>query len=292
MPSSFPIVLDIIAPDYVATDLATGHAALHTRINNAVRAIQAKIGIDGSVVTSTLDYLLKAAVDPGHTHTSATVGLANVTNHKQVQAYNAASTVVGWVPVWNSITGDALGVGFPVAETGNDTIIKTTSSGGLNPALTSLFSTPTGLVTSYAGSTAPTGWLLCDGSAISRVTYASLFAVIATQYGVGDGSTTFNVPNVKGRIPVGLDGAQTEFDTLGETGGAKTHLLTAAESGVPAHTHNLSTPIYAVSGGSAGTLYGAGSHSAIIASANTAANASSPHNNLQPYIVFNYIIKV
>lgn len=291
MPSSFPIVLDIIAPDYVATDLATGHAALHTRINNAVRAIEAKIGIDGSVVTSTLDYLLKAAVDPGHTHTSATVGLANVTNHKQVKAYNAAATVVGWVPVWNSITGDALGVGFPVAETGNNTIIKTTSSGGLNPALTSLFGTPAGLVTSYAGSTAPTGWLLCDGSAISRVTYASLFAVIATQYGAGDGSTTFNVPNVKGRIPVGLDGAQTEFDILGETGGAKTHLLTAAESGLPAHSHSINNLLVSPGTGSSGP-YGGGGGTPSSTSTAGPANASSPHNNLQPYIVFNYIIKV
>jgi microcystin-dependent protein len=79
----------------------------------------------------------------------------------------------------------------------------------------------------FAGSTAPTGWLLCDGTAVSRTTYSDLFAITSTTYGVGDGSTTFNLPNLKGRVPVGLDTSQTEFDVLGETGGAKTHTLTS-----------------------------------------------------------------
>jgi microcystin-dependent protein len=62
-----------------------------------------------------------------------------------------------------------------------------------------------------------------------------LFAAIGTTYGAGDGSTTFNLPNLKGRVAVGRDAAQTEFDALGETGGAKTHTLTTAE--MPSHTH-------------------------------------------------------
>ena len=82
---------------------------------------------------------------------------------------------------------------------------------------------PPGVIVAYGGSTtAPVGWLLCDGAAVSRTTYAALFAVISTAYGAGDGSTTFNLPNLKGRVPVGLDAAQTEFDTRGETGGSKT----------------------------------------------------------------------
>ena len=94
---------------------------------------------------------------------------------------------------------------------------------------------PSGAITPFAGSAAPTGWFSCDGSAISRATYAALFAAIGTTYGAGDGSTTFNLPNLKGRVPVGVDAAQTEFDTRGETGGAKTHLLSSAE--MPSHTH-------------------------------------------------------
>lgn len=95
---------------------------------------------------------------------------------------------------------------------------------------------PVGSVSTYAGSQAPTGYILCDGSAISRTVYHALFQVIGTTYGSGDGSTTFNVPNLKGKFVVGFDSAQTEFDNLSETGGAKTHTLTIAE--MPAHNHN------------------------------------------------------
>jgi microcystin-dependent protein len=63
---------------------------------------------------------------------------------------------------------------------------------------------PAGRIEAYAGATAPTGYLLCDGTAVSRTTYAGLFAVTSTTYGVGDGSTTFNVPDLRGRVPVGV----------------------------------------------------------------------------------------
>jgi microcystin-dependent protein len=94
---------------------------------------------------------------------------------------------------------------------------------------------PPGTVTMFAGATAPTGWHVCDGSALSRFVYPDLFAAIGTTYGAGDGVNTFNLPNLKGRVPVGADPTQTEFDVLGETGGEKTHLLTAAE--MPTHSH-------------------------------------------------------
>lgn len=81
------------------------------------------------------------------------------------------------------------------------------------PALNALV--PPGVYMPFGGSTAPTGWLSCDGAAISRTTYASLFAAIGTTYGVGDGSTTFNLPNMGDRIPVGKSGTRT----LGTTGG-------------------------------------------------------------------------
>lgn len=167
--------------------------------------------------------------------------------------------------------------------------------------------TPPGIVELYAGTTAPSGYLLCDGSAVSRTTYAALFAIIGTTYGVGDGSTTFNVPNLKGRVPVGLDSSQVEFDALGETGGAKTHTLTIAE--MPSHDHggntgatnpnanfnltvagsNPSSPSHIVRGTSTGSVANAisgASHSHPI----TAQGGGTAHNNLQPYLVMNYII--
>ena len=100
---------------------------------------------------------------------------------------------------------------------------------------------PAGVITQYGASTAPTGWLLCRGQAISRTNplYTRLFTAISTTYGAGDGSTTFNLPNLQGRIPVGFDSTQTEFDALAETGGSKTSTLTTAN--LPSHLHGVGT---------------------------------------------------
>ena len=103
---------------------------------------------------------------------------------------------------------------------------------------------PAGVILAYAGATAPNGWLLCDGTLISRTTYAALFAAISTLYGAGDGSTTFGIPDLRGRVPVGKAASGT-FLTMGATGGAETHAITIAE--MPGHDHT------AVTGGS-GTL--------------------------------------
>lgn len=150
---------------------------------------------------------------------------------------------------------------------------------------------PTGAITMFAGSTAPTGYLICDGSAVSRTTYADLFTAIGTTYGTGDGSTTFNLPNLKGKVPVGRDSADTSFDVLGETGGEKTHKLTVAE--MPSHTHRLSSQ-RGTPGNSSwdycqpGTGWNA---SAWNPNPTEPIGGNGYHNNLQPYIVLNYIIK-
>src|SRR5437899_2344559 len=95
---------------------------------------------------------------------------------------------------------------------------------------------PTGLVLPFAGSAAPTGWALCDGSAISRTTFSRAFAALGTTYGVGDGSTTFNLPDLRGRAVFGKDdmggsaanritngGSGITGTTLGAAGGTETH---------------------------------------------------------------------
>jgi microcystin-dependent protein len=92
--------------------------------------------------------------------------------------------------------------------------------------------TPAGVISQYAGSSAPAGYLLCQGQSVSTTTFADLFSAIGYTYG-GSGSS-FTIPNLQNRVPVGK-GSDAEFDVLGETGGAKTHTLTSAE--MPSHTH-------------------------------------------------------
>jgi microcystin-dependent protein len=99
---------------------------------------------------------------------------------------------------------------------------------------------PTGAVLPFASGTTPAGFLLCNGAAVSRTTYASLFAVIGTAYGVGDGSTTFNVPDLRGRFPLGKAAAGTG-SSLGDSGGAlgHTHAGPSHTHAGPSHTHTI-----------------------------------------------------
>lgn len=152
---------------------------------------------------------------------------------------------------------------------------------------------PIGAFLPYSGATAPTNWLICDGSAISRTTYQDLFNVIGTVFGAGDGSTTFNLPDMRGRVPVGVDSSQTEFDTLGETGGEKTHTLTVDE--MPSHTHTPTVSIHGNSDGiTIGSAWSEGFYTRSASGTNlelTSAGGNQPHNILQPYQTTNYIIK-
>jgi microcystin-dependent protein len=177
-----------------------------------------------------------------------------------------------------------------------------------------------GMISQYGGATAPTGWFLCEGQEVSISTYTNLYNALTSTgsvfpYGAntngsgGAGSTHFRLPNLKGRIPVGRDSAQTEFDTLGETGGAKSVTLTAAESGLPAHNHgvtdpghfHITMPLFGNGGATDhGTYYTSNmgnldytdtKGTGISINNNAAANASAAHNNLQPYVVINYIIR-
>lgn len=161
---------------------------------------------------------------------------------------------------------------------------------------------PTGTVMSYAGSTAPTGWLLCYGQAISRTTYSALFSIIGTQYGSGDGSSTFNLPDLRGRVLAGCDNmggtgaARLTSTTMspngaarGSVGGAETHTLTTAQ--MPAHTHTAParSPMQQNSSTDA-FLYTnqQGSTTNILTSS---VGSSAAHNNVQPTMVMNKMIK-
>jgi microcystin-dependent protein len=165
--------------------------------------------------------------------------------------------------------------------------------GGLESA--PAFTVPPGVIWEYAGTVAPSGWILLPpGASASRTENAALFALIGVTYGAGNGSTTFGLPPRAGRAAVGIDTTQTEFNTLGKMGGAKTHTLTIAET--PSHYHATSS----LSAG--GNTQGRAVSNAPRHGDTNYWNFASPgyssevggggaHNNLQPYIVLNFIIK-
>lgn len=123
---------------------------------------------------------------------------------------------------------------------------------------------PAGTIMPYAGSAAPTGWMLCDGSAISRTTYSTLFSILSTTYGTGNGSTTFTLPDLRGRTVFGKDnmGGNTASrltssggingTTLGASGGAQTKSLVTGE--MPSHSHTYKDAYFAENHGSSGAV--------------------------------------
>lgn len=185
-----------------------------------------------------------------------------------------------------------------------------------------------GAIVPFAGATAPSGYLLCYGQEVSRTTYATLYGVIGTTYGVGDGSTTFNLPDLRGRVIAGQDdmgGSSAnrltgltdgvDGDVLGGTGGLESTTLTsatmpahthgagslAADSGGVDHTHLVTGTTVGAGGGTAGGAFGSNQntgnasaylHTHTISGTSGSTGTGNAHNNVQPTIILNYVIKV
>ena len=185
--------------------------------------------------------------------------------------------------------------------------VSVTSVGSPTQNLTISFDLP-GMVVPYAGvdSKVPTGWLFCNGQAVSRSTYSGLFGVISTTYGVGDGSATFNVPDLRGRIPANGYGG----GALGTSGGLENVTLTASQAAMKSHNHGYSGD-FCVTGPNSGECCTDGkrqqrevgcknwarsdcsqgvSDSGSLPSFG-GASAALAHNNIPPTIVLSYLIK-
>jgi microcystin-dependent protein len=218
------------------------------------------------------------------------VNLGTVNLYKQTSAGIAPMTG-GEVPLGNIINAEFDGTQFQV----------------INPIS---YQEPTGIIKIYGGSTAPSGYLLCFGQLVSRTTFANLFAVIGTSFGIGDGATTFGIPDLRGNVPAGVDNmggtpanrittAIAGFDgtVLGNSGGTQSmqsHTHVATDSG---HTHLLDGNSGAGGAASVNQVNGNASvttststHTgfAVITNATTGAGNSQ---NVQPTIMLNFVIK-
>ena len=182
------------------------------------------------------------------------------------------------VPNTRKINGKALS---------GDIVLTAADVGALAEALL-----PPGFIGAYGGTAAPEGWLLCNGQAVSRTTYARLFAAVGVTYGSGNGSTTFNVPDIRGRVVVGSDA-----NLPGAKAGEERHTILAAE--MPKHTHPVvyssDQNVVGLNNGDSDTSYKLQWTKGASPVANMFAaevGGYQPHNNVQPSLYLNYVIKV
>lgn len=230
--------------------------------------LQSTLGVTGAVsclstlavsTTSTLTGAVTAQASLSVATTSLLSGAVTASNTLQVAGATTLQSTVG-------VTG--------VLTIANNLVMSDTTK--------SFTLIPVGVIFATAG-TVPSGWLLCDGSAVSRTTYAVLFAAISTTWGVGDGSTTFNVPDLRRRTLVGVGGASTGTlgNTVGSTGGAESIVLDTTR--MPASVIIGSINAIGVTGGGVGPC--------VATSGVSAGGGGVATNLIQPSAVISYMIR-
>jgi len=137
-----------------------------------------------------------------------------------------------------------------------------------------------GSIVMYSANNAPNGYLLCDGSAISRTTYSTLFSIFGTTYGAGNGTTTFNLPDFRERFPIGKELGSNVSGNLGTAGGNISHSHSFSDTASTGPSSNSSSL-----GTGSGPLQPTASHT------HGVSGTTSTVNNLPPYLTVNYIIK-
>ena len=293
-------IYQIVVP-YGTGGAGTG-SKMYTVYNNTTGGYAITIGYSGgSTVSIPNGYIATVFGDGTNFFAANTTSAGSFNVNGTLTASGVAD--VGAMSVGGnlSVTGTtALGgtATAPTVTPSTDSSTKIATTAFVASAITS--AVITGTISMWPVSSAPTGYLVCDGSAVSRTTYAALYAIVGTTFGVGDGSTTFNLPNYTGRMPYGT--------TIGATGGSAnavvvshTHTATSVVTDA-GHFHDYGTapPANPQGGGSypfgidgGGTTYKTDTKTTgiTVATTNASTGVSGTNANLPPYLGINFIIK-
>lgn len=246
-----------------------------TLANTAATNANNKATLAGTAATSANDAATRANTAAEEAEHLIEVGVDGVVVEKINEQKNKANGIAG------------------LNASGKLTKMPTYTDVGAAPAS----AVPVGKIDIFAGRTVPSGFLLCDGRAVSRTTYSKLYSAIGTVYGNGNGSTTFNLPNMQGRVPVGLKSDDTNFNVLGQQNGTTSYelhaLVGACDGNVNRIAYFPTGPVFDSYNSGLwieGVGY-AGSISKINHTSLVLQPDGSQATTLQPFLVVYYIIK-
>lgn len=257
------------------TDVVYDNDYVHTD-NNFTNDLKTKLdGIEAGAEVNIINTIQKNGVP-----LSVSNKTVNVIVPTKTSDLTNDSGFIKEIPIASTSVLGGIKVGANLNIAADGTLSAITGGGGGGTVSDTL---PIGAVVEWYSTVIPDNWLICNGQAISRTDYPDLFAVLGTIYGEGDGSTTFNIPNMSSRFPVGYNKDDSDFNSLGKIGGEKTHALTLSEipiNNIPTTTSGSSADGYLMRGGytADGREYNIG-------------GGSQSHNNLPPYFTLYYIIK-
>lgn len=302
--ATFPAITGAVTPTHTELNFVDGvTSAIQTQLD-AKQPLDTDLTTLASLTATTDNFVQsKAGVWASRTVAQVKTDLSLTGTNGGDQNLFSTIAVSGQSNIVADATSDTLTI---IAGTG---VTITTDATTDTLTITGAASVPSGSMMPYAGITEPSGWLFAYGQAVSRATYSSLFTALSTTYGVGDGSTTFNLPDLRGRVVAGQDdmggtsanrltglSGGVDGDPLGSTGGAEAHTLASTE--LPAHNHPLGFTMQYGSNGGGGSRGsntfssdGGFTNTINITTTSNSTGGGDAHNNVQPTIILNYIIK-
>lgn len=303
---------NFVNANLTASDMPTGIDA--ARIGGGAVSNTEFGYLDG--VTSAIQTQLDGKAASSHTHAASDINsgqlaLARGGTGADLSATGGSGQVLkqnsaGGAITVSALTASDLPTGIDAVKIGGGAVSNTEFGylDGVTSAIQTqlnalnLAKVPVGCVAPFAGSSAPTGWLLCYGQNVSRATYSALFSAIGTTYGSGDGSSTFTLPDLRGRVAAGADAmggssanrlTTTTMTSASLNGSGGTQTCALDINLIPSHSHSIATR----NGGGGNPNAPAAALGGYYGDVSTqpAGNGTSPaHNNVQPTLILNYII--